>query len=365
MMGQALVVSLFLVSVFFHGFAAAADVRVGTWNLMRLGQGETAYEAIAAVAASVDLLAIQEVMNDAGVQRLEAAVEARTGEQWSVITSSPVGSARYKESYAFLSRDNAVTYDEGAVLYLDRKNVFIREPFSAKFRTAGGATFVVANVHVLYGKNQSDRLPEIKELGSYWTWLQEVYPGEELLLAGDFNLPPSHPGFQPLRRYARPLVISGASTLSHTDGRFANLYDNLYVGNDSNLLITAVGVVNYPAMLRITHAQARAHVSDHAPIFAQLGRSQLAAGVQLIPQAQQVARVGAATARIRAANDGVFEEVTRRTAGPVHANRNSGIYHLPQGCPSYGRVSARNLVVFASEDDAIAAQYRRAGNCSS
>ncbi|RRV04705.1 DNAse [Stutzerimonas xanthomarina] len=352
--------TVLVIAGLFQSVAVAADIRLGTWNLMRLGQGETSYEAIAAIAATVDLLAIQEVMNQTGIERVETAVEARTGEAWSVIVSSPVGSTRYRETYAFLTRDSAVTYDEGAVLYLDRKNVFIREPFSAKFRTAAGATFAIANVHILYGKRESDRIPEIAELAAYWAWLKEVYPGEELLLAGDFNMPPSHAGFAPLRRYARPLVTSGASTLSHTSGKFANLFDNIFVAQDSKLTITAAGVVNYPSMLGLSHSQARAYVSDHAPIFVQLGRGRLPPGVQLIPQ-QKVVRVGAPIERTQPANDS--RSGASRSPAPVHANRSSGIYHLPQGCPSYGRVSARNLEVFASEEEAVAARYRRAGNC--
>lgn len=361
---------LILVSML-HGFALAADVRLGTWNLMRLGNGDQkSYEAVAVIAATVDLLAIQEVMNEEGVARVEAAVEARTGEPWSVISSSPVGSSRYKESYAFLSRDSVVAYDEGAVSYLDRKNVFIREPFSAKFRTTSGSTFALATVHIIYGKGEADRVPELQELGRYWAWLEEVYPGESLLLAGDFNMPPNHPAFASLRQHAVPVITSGASTLSHTSGKFANLYDNIFVAPRNGLGITAVGVVNYPSMLRWTHAQARAHVSDHAPVFIQMGRSRFATGVQLIPQR------GLASVRQSqpAANDAPFIRTLRsavgsvpvtgdQAGGSIQANRNSGIYHLPEGCPSYGQISQRNLVVFASETEAITAQYRKAGNC--
>ena len=50
-------------------------------------------------------------------------------------------------------------------------------------------------------------------------------------------------------------------------------------------------------------------------------------------------------------------------SGPIIGNRNSRVYHLPQGCPSYGQVSERNQVIFESEDAALAAGYRRAGNC--
>ncbi|PAU87819.1 deoxyribonuclease I [Pseudomonas sp. WN033] len=49
--------------------------------------------------------------------------------------------------------------------------------------------------------------------------------------------------------------------------------------------------------------------------------------------------------------------------GPVIGNRRSQVYHLPQGCPGYQQVSPQNQVHFASEAEALAQGYRRAGNC--
>lgn len=39
--------------------------------------------------------------------------------------------------------------------------------------------------------------------------------------------------------------------------------------------------------------------------------------------------------------------------GMVRGNRNSRVYHLPEGCPSYGAVSPRNIEEFATEEEAI------------
>lgn len=48
---------------------------------------------------------------------------------------------------------------------------------------------------------------------------------------------------------------------------------------------------------------------------------------------------------------------------PIIGNRRSRVYHLPTGCPSYGKVAPRNRVPFASEEAARAAGYRLAGSC--
>lgn len=48
---------------------------------------------------------------------------------------------------------------------------------------------------------------------------------------------------------------------------------------------------------------------------------------------------------------------------PIHGNRNSKIYHLPEGCPSYNAVKEHNKVLFQDEEEAVAAGYRKARNC--
>ncbi|MGE0384221.1 MAG: thermonuclease family protein [Gammaproteobacteria bacterium] len=49
-------------------------------------------------------------------------------------------------------------------------------------------------------------------------------------------------------------------------------------------------------------------------------------------------------------------------AGPVIANRRSGVYHLP-GCPGFTATGPGNRQSFDSEAQARAAGYRRARNC--
>lgn len=56
-------------------------------------------------------------------------------------------------------------------------------------------------------------------------------------------------------------------------------------------------------------------------------------------------------------------EVASVGAGLIYGNKNSGVYHLPTGCPSYLQVSPRNRVEFGTEQEAAAAGFRKAGNC--
>lgn len=48
---------------------------------------------------------------------------------------------------------------------------------------------------------------------------------------------------------------------------------------------------------------------------------------------------------------------------PIIGNKKSNIYHLPEGCPSYSKVSHKNQVHFRSEHEALSNGYRKAGNC--
>jgi micrococcal nuclease len=50
--------------------------------------------------------------------------------------------------------------------------------------------------------------------------------------------------------------------------------------------------------------------------------------------------------------------------GEIKGNRRSMVYHLPT-CPDYGRINAKNVVPFTTEEEAMKAGYRKAGNCPS
>lgn len=279
-MRNALATSLFALTVILNPAAASADaepLRIATWNLKHLGWDEADKDVvtIARIVGAFDFVALQEIMDEESVLMLESLVEQVTGERWSSMTSHLVGRGRYQEAYTFMWRESRVEFLEGAVVYTDGRDVFEREPFSARFATDNGEmTFVAANVHLIYGKTKEGRQAEAAALAGYWDWLQrEVYPDEpNIMLMGDFNLEPDDPAFGPLARFAQPLVAeatvrTGGTTLGMKDGRYANLYDHIWLDHDATMEIDAVNVLDFPAMLKISHEHAREHVSDHAPVY--------------------------------------------------------------------------------------------------
>ncbi len=342
---------------------ACADVNIGTWNLEHLSvRPNKDFQGIAKVAQKVDFLAVQELMNEDALQTLAKELTKQTGKHWSSMASHAVGRSSYKEMYGFVWRDDVVAYEDGAVTYLDRNDTFEREPYSARFKSLkDGTTFVVATVHILYGKSQADRASEITALSSYWAWLKDTYPGNnQIMLMGDFNTPPTSPAWDNLDKSAKPLVLSGASTLSATDGKFSNLYDNIFVSKNSSIRVNNVQIFNYPHYLAMTHAQGRDSISDHAPVF--LNASFGSAG-----QSTASDNASASTQK-KPALSNPMQPVADKSSGAttlavaIRGNKKTMVYHRPD-CPSYNSVSEKNLVEFDNAAAAEAQHYHLAGNC--
>jgi endonuclease/exonuclease/phosphatase family metal-dependent hydrolase len=348
-------VSLLLALSFLQN--ASADVNIGTWNLEHLSvRPNKDFQGIAKVAQKVDFLAVQELMNEEALEALAKELSKQTGKHWSSMASHAVGRKSYKEMYGFVWRDDVVAYEDGAVTYLDRKDIFEREPYSARFKSLkDGTTFVVATVHILYGKSQADRASEITALSDYWAWLKDTYPGNnQIMLMGDFNTPPTSPAWNNLDASARPLVLNGASTLSTTDGKFSNLYDNIFVSKDSAIRVSNVQVFNYPKFLGMTHAQGRDSISDHAPVFI---TANFSGGSPATAAAPTKTALPNPMKPATAANDGA-----KNLTVAIRGNKTTKVYHRP-GCPSYDSIAEKNRVEFASAAAAEAEHYHLAGNC--
>jgi endonuclease/exonuclease/phosphatase family metal-dependent hydrolase len=250
----------------------SADAIIGSWNIKHLGwKNDKSLAEVAHVAQHFDFLAVQELMDPTALAQLEQAIEAASGEPWSSMASDDLGRSSYREHYGFLWRESEIKYDSGAVVFLDSRDVFAREPYSAKFTALqSGQQFAAANVHVVYGDRISDRLPEIEALADYWQWLEEVYPDTPRLLMGDFNLRPSHTAWATLRDLeAKPAITEGATTLGTTDDVWSNLYDNIWHSDQAP--ITDSGIIQFPKLLPGEHTAVRNSVSDHAPVWVALG----------------------------------------------------------------------------------------------
>ena len=322
-----------------RGYERETGVRIASWNIERLGHGgHKSFPALAKIASRFDLIAVQEVMTEEGIQRLHAYLEDHTDETWGIRYSDALGRSTYREKYAFLWRESRINFLGRELTYLDITDAFAREPYSARFESAHtGRSFVIGTVHITYGQTVGDRVVEVHALREYWDFLNEniVEPGDTLILTGDFNLRPSHDAWDELKEVALPMITEGATTLSSIDGRYANLYDNIWLPLDHSLPVTDSGIFRFPLLLGWDHEKSRRHVSDHAPVYIIVGNAQL--NVDPIV-------------------------VTIQDSGDIRGNRNSGVYHRPD-CPSYDLVAEHNREHFETPADAERAGYRLAGNC--
>lgn len=267
---------LFLISTLAH-----SDVRFASWNIKHFGwDNGKELPVLASIASGYDLVAIQELMDPKDLRLLERHLEDLTGEPWTQMASSSVGRSSYREHYGFIWRNSQVSYLDGAVVYLDSKDAFIREPYSARFLDRDTSeSFAVSTVHILFGDSVSDRTPEIKALATYWQWLQDIYPSDKdrLILAGDFNLSPDHEAWASLKSHAQPLINRGATTLSKTDGKYSSLYDNIWVSKSNNFDIRISGIFEFTSYMDIltgrhwSNEESRERISDHAPVYALIG----------------------------------------------------------------------------------------------
>ena len=336
---------------------ALAETRIASWNIRNLGwDNGKDYAALAEVGSLFDLIAVQEVMSEDGIGRFEAALETRTGADWDRLCSHLIGRGSYREMYCFTWRTDRVSWVEGTVVYTVDRDLFAREPFSAVFETGDRVRFLAATLHAIYGEDVAGREAEAGALRAYHDWLRGSFPGVPVLLMGDFNLPPTSPASAPLGEVAYPLIQEGGTTISTTDGRFANLYDNLWVDVGVDLPISGYGRVEFPhQLLGITHEAARERVSDHIPVYVTLSTG---ASARFAPNDFNGARGAVRLATpIRP-----LPAETPEGEGQIIGNARSKVYHLP-GCPSYEAVGAGNRRPFVSEAEAISAGYRRAGNC--
>ena len=331
---------------------AAEPTRIGSWNLMRLGDGDTRdIDGMARVASLFDIIAVQEVMSSAGADRLLARIEATSGEDWDMILSDGIGRGSYKEMYAILWQTDAVSWIDGAVVYADPGDVFAREPLSARFKTADGLSFVLASTHIIYGDSVAERETEVAALGAYRDWLTASFPGTPVFVAGDFNLPPDNPAWTAMGVASFPMITAGATTLSSKDRQYANLYDNIWAPAGVPLPIVSAGIIQYPEkVLEIDHETARSRVSDHAPVWIEIDAT--AAPVTLPPFFDGIAAPRTTTK----------DEPAAAHLAAVIGNKNSQIYHV-EGCPGFSSTSQKNRVAFNTENDALSAGYRKAKNC--
>ena len=242
-----------------------AVVRVGTWNLKRLGHGDKRLDLVAAVIERFDVVALEEVMTPEGVDDLLAKLPG-----WkAAVSERAVGSADYAEYYAVVYRESAVKLDR-AFLTEDADDRFAREPFVTCF-DAAKFDFCVVSIHVTYGKRVGPRDAEIRELGALVTSLRAGGDEKDWVIVGDFNRPGSARSWRALHDQGWVFAFGdGKTPTSLGKAKYGNPYDHILVDRSvtGEWLGEAARVDIVKDVCRRRFAWCAKHVSDHAPVVA-------------------------------------------------------------------------------------------------
>ena len=190
------------------------NLLIATWNLRAFGDLTEKWEsaeddtpkrdlhsllAIAEIVSRFDVVAIQEARENLKALRRLLKV---LGPNWGLnLTDVTEGAPGNGERMAFLFDTRRVVPSGLACEIvvpeerLDRiepgalTRQFARTPYAVSFRS-GGKTFVLVTLHVLYGEDEEERLPELRAIAGWLaSWARDINSWDHNLIAlGDFNI---------------------------------------------------------------------------------------------------------------------------------------------------------------------------------
>ena len=190
------------------------NLLIATWNLRMFGDltekwksSETdtpkrdlhALRCISDIISRFDVIAVQEVRGN--IKCLRHMLKY-IGPHWNfTLTDVTKGDPGNNERMAFLYDTRKINMSglacelvvpleelrgvaEGS---LDKQ--FARTPYAVSFR-ASGKTFILVTLHVLYGRNAAERLPEIRAIARWMAeWARDINGWDQnLIVLGDFNI---------------------------------------------------------------------------------------------------------------------------------------------------------------------------------
>lgn len=260
--------------------AAPQDISIASFNTLHLGWGsDKNFEIIASILSRFDLVALQEVMKEEAVATLVSQLESIPSSsggsslQWDYIVSDKLGTTKYKESYAFIWKSDRISLiPNSAFVHSDENDEFIREPYVASFK-AGNIDFMLISAHFVFGDKLKERQDEARAMAEVYSKLQQADSHEnDLILLGDFNLPPTDVGWQDLKDLTGIAWVLNPPSLT-TVGKtgMSSLYDNIWFQTQFTPEFAGTGG-SYEYMHDFFETDvfesARQFVSDHVPVYA-------------------------------------------------------------------------------------------------
>jgi len=247
-------------------------VRIGTWNIRNLStrnDQQRRYDLIVAMILPMHVIALQEVMEVAVLDKIKAMLPSHFK---YVVSKHSVGrDGGRREYYAFFYNTREIRVITSGLFDDSAHDFFRREPFAATFKSQWGFDFTMLTIHVLYGKSKRERRPELPALARALQLLREKNGAEEnIIMVGDFNFPPTDRGWADVFKLGYvPLVIPPGKT---TVGS-VSLYDNIWMrAEDVRPFFLRMGMIKFDHIWYNPgeERRARREVSDHRLVWASL-----------------------------------------------------------------------------------------------
>ncbi len=246
-------------------------VIIASFNTLRLGEKEKDYRTLARIISKYDLTGLQEVMNEKGLKKLKGHLEKLTKEKWEyIISEKPAGTENYREYYGYIYRKSLFSEVYPLGFYKEKnENEFMREPYGAYFKI-GNFDFVYILAHSIFGDSERQRLIEGAGYINVYEYFIKESKEEDVILAGDFNLPANSPVFRNMNlKYNIEFLIDpleNPTTIS--DNKLANSYDNFFLNKEKTKEFNGnCGVYNF--IKENNYKDIRKYISDHLPIYSE------------------------------------------------------------------------------------------------
>jgi endonuclease/exonuclease/phosphatase family metal-dependent hydrolase len=190
------------------------NLLIATWNIRAFGDLTEKWESVeedspkrdlhsllclAEIVSRFDVVAVQEAKDNLkALRHLMHALGPNWGLSLTDVTEGAPGNA---ERMAFLFDTRRVQLSGlaceivvpeeqlGPIEPDALQRQFARTPYAVSFRSAG-KTFILITLHVLYGENEEERLPEIRAIAEWLAeWARDINSWDHnLITLGDFNI---------------------------------------------------------------------------------------------------------------------------------------------------------------------------------
>ena len=242
-----------------------AYLNVISWNIQNFGRSKSESDSvmkyICSKVKSHDVVVIQEVSTSEfgaqAVAKLDGLLD-RTGTSWDYVVSDPT-TGPGSERYAYLYKKSRVKLKESGLekTLQDKLN---REPFRAVFIFKKNEYYLF-NLHLV----PTDKNPAVE--AAHLASLGETYKGKRIIFMGDLNLSQASPGFDGVKKWAKPTLIGKKTSLKMKEGEAGEKlnmeYDNFFIS--SNIILKSSDVINFFSEFK--ELKTARKVSDHCPIY--------------------------------------------------------------------------------------------------